>query len=70
MVLGLKDEKTCLLFCRSFKEKFESLDGEHHEKLNNSIDYVAKEILPNKPKAQPQWFQMEEEKLFNIIDNR
>ena len=66
----LKDEETRLLFCRSVKEKFESLEGEPYEKLNNSIDYVAKEILPNKPKAQPQWFQMEEEKLSNLIDER
>ena len=66
----LKDEETRLLFSKSVKEKFESLEGEPYEKLNNSIDYVAKDILPNKPKAQPQWFQMEEEKLSHLIDER
>ena len=57
----LKDEETRLLFCRSVKEKFESLEGEPYEKLNNSIDYVAKEILPNKPKHNPSGFKWRRE---------
>ena len=60
-------------FCRSVREQFDaagSSEGESYEKLKTAIESTAREILPKKPKAQPQWFLMEEEKISRLIEER
>ena len=67
----LKEEETRLQFCRSVREQFDAAaEGESYDNLKTAIESSAREILPKKPKAQPQWFLMEEEKISRLIEER
>ena len=66
----MKYEETRLQFYRSVKEQFDgagSAEGEPYDKLK-TIESTAREILTKKPKAQPQWFLMEKEKISRLTE--
>ena len=55
-------------FCRTVREQFDAAaEGESYDKT--AIESTAREIPPKKPKAQPQWFLMEE-KISCLIEER
>ena len=68
----LKDKGRSAEFCNSVMEKFDNSAGDldYYTRVSNAMEEAAKEILPNKPRAQPSWFAIAKEKLSKLIEER
>ena len=68
----LKNQEISASFCRSVLQKYNSAEPteDTYSKLTCAIDSTAKETLPKKTKAQPQWFLLEEETISKLIKER
>ena len=68
----LKEKGRFAEFCNSVMEKFDNSAGDldYYTRVSNAMEEAAKEILPNKPRAQPSWFAIAKEKLSKLIEER
>ena len=68
----LRDEERSSEFCGSVVEKYDAGDtaDDTYTRLSVAMEVAASESLPLKPKAQPSWFLIEEDKLSKLVEER
>ena len=67
----LKDTDTEKRYCSKVVEKYQNDNNdESYSRLAVAMSDAAKELLPKKKRAQPGWFEREEETLLSLIKSR